>query len=128
MKALHTNKFDKGRRSPQEFHQQYAFPQNARCCACPNRPNIRAIVLCPFDEAQKRGMLPEGAMFNPAVMQTLVTIKEGNEPKPYLRLSVTYSCKSCQKEFEKALAKAPSWCIVELNHGPDPKNKVSIGA
>ena len=126
--TIHRKRFDEGRTTPQEYHRLHAFGPDARCAVCGGRPEIRAIVLAPFDEANKRGMLPEGAMFNPGVMQTMVTIKEGGVPKPYLRLSIAYSCKLHQREFERTCAKAPSWCIVEINRGPDPTNRVQVGA
>lgn len=91
-------------------------------------------MLCPLDEAVKRGMLPGGpaAIVDPraiaAIAPVLVAINENGEKKNYVRISMVYSCRSCQKELEKALAKAPSWCIVEINRGPDPTNRVSVGA
>jgi hypothetical protein len=89
---------------------------------------VRAIVLAPFDEANKRGMLPPGAAINPAVLQSIVPIKgSSGQPEPFVRLSIAYSCSRCQPEFEKALAKAPSWCIVELNRGPNPTERVQVG-
>jgi hypothetical protein len=80
---------------------------------------MRAIVMAPFDEAQKRGMVPQGTLVSPAIMQAIVPIKNSEgQPDPYVRLSVTHSCTQCSKDFQRALAKAPSWCIVEINEGP----------
>ncbi len=127
-KNLHLKRFDGGRRTPQQYHTEFAFSPNARCSSgCGRRPEVRAIVMCPFDEAVKRNMLPEGAMFNPEIMKLIVTVNEGGKPKPYVRISVTYACKSCQAEMEKAMAKGPSWCIVDIQRGPDPTNKVQVG-
>lgn len=122
----HLQKFDGGRRTPQEVHAQHAFPPNAKCSGCGGRPSVRGIVMAPFDEAQKRGFLPDG-FITPEVAQTIVQINEGGRPRPYIRISMAYSCRNCAKEMEKVLAKAPSWCIVEINRGPDPTNRVVTG-
>jgi len=45
----------------------------------------------------------------------------------YFRESITYSCTRCQKSFESALAKKPSWCVVDIERGPDVTNRVVFG-
>lgn len=127
-KNRHVKKFDNGRRTPQEYHQQFAFPPTAKCSApnCHRRPAVRAIVMAPFDEVSKRGMLPTGYILSPEIMKSIVMIKGQTGPEPYVRISVAYSCSSCQTQFEKALAKSPSWCIVEINKGPDPSNRIVV--
>jgi hypothetical protein len=130
-KTVHRRQFDGGRRSPQEFHAQFAFPPDAKCQGCQAKPSIRAIVMMPLDEAEKKGMIPKGAagapMVFPGVVPLLVPIKDGSSERYFLRVSMTYSCSRCQKDFEKSLAKAPSYCIVEINRGPDPTNRVVVG-
>ena len=132
-RSVHRKSFrSKYNRSPQEFHAQYAFPPDAKCQACQNKPSIRGIVMMPLDEAEKRGVIPPGAgrapLLFPDLAPALVPIHSGNgKPDFYLRISLVYSCRLCQKDFEKALAKAPSFCIVEINRGPDPTNRVTVG-
>ena len=112
------------------MHREFGFPPDARCKGCGKRPSIRAIMLAPVDEVMKRGMLPPG-IDRAAMHQIIVPIRENPTDKkgvPYARLSVTYSCDACSKELEKALAKAPSWMVVDIGRGPDHTNKVQIGA
>jgi len=120
----HVRKFDGGRRTPQEYHAEYGFPPSAKCAACGKRPSVRGIVLAPFDEACKRGMLPPSIVDPTAAMQALVMVKSGTEYTPHLRISTAYACSSCRGAFERVLAKAPSWCVVEVNRGPDPNNRI----
>lgn len=127
-RTIHRKKFDGGRRTAQQFHEEHAFPPGAACANCGKRPSVRAIVMAPFDEVQKRGMLPQGALINPSIMQAIVPIKDAQGlPTPYVRLSIAYACRTCQPAFERALAKAPSWCIVEINRGPNPTERVQVG-
>lgn len=85
--------------------------------------------MAPFDEVKKRGLLPAGELINPAILQSIVPIRGASgQPEPYVRITITYSCTRCQRDFERALAKHPSWVIVEINRGPDPTNRVSVGA
>jgi hypothetical protein len=43
---------------------------------------------------------------------------------PMVPVSMTGACALCQKAAEKEAAKAPSWCLVEIERGPDPTNKI----
>lgn len=124
-------KFAGGRMTPEEMHQKYAFPIGSKCL-CGRRPRFRAIVMMPFDEARKRMPgLDEIMQADPvAFMQQLVKIRENktdadHELKTYLRVSVTYSCHACRRDMDKALAKAPSWAIVEINEGPQNAKIIS---
>lgn len=130
-KVIHHKKFDGGRRSPQEYHAEFGFPPTAKCQGCQAKPSIRGIVMVPLDDAEKSGLVPVGAAAAPIafpdLQPVLVKIREGGAGKYYVRVSLTYSCTRCQKDFEKALAKAPSWAIVEINYGPDHTNRVTVG-
>jgi hypothetical protein len=88
---------------------------------------VRAIVLAPLEEAVKRGMVHPNTPHD-ALIPRVVPIQEtsAHKPKAYVRISCTYSCKKCQKDMEVALAKGPSWCIVEINRGPDPENRIIV--
>lgn len=127
----HMKKFAGGRMTPEEMHQKYAFPIGAKCL-CGRRPRYRAIVMMPLDEARKRMPgLDEIMNADPvAFMQQLVKIRENktdadHQLKTYLRVSVTYSCKACRGQMDRALAKAPSWAIVEINEGPENAKIIS---
>jgi hypothetical protein len=121
-------RFDGGNRTPQEYHRAHAFPPAAKCSGCGGPPAVRAVVLAPFDEVSQRGMLPHDELVNPSILQTVVPLKGADgQAVPHVRLSITYSCSRCRREFERALAKAPSWCFVDINEGPDPTNRVQVG-
>lgn len=108
-----------------------AFPPDAKCKGCNNlRPITRIIVLMPLDEMMKRDQeIQLMALTRPDVLAPfLVKIRESHgSTKTYFRVSVTYACKLCTRDAEKAAAKAPSWCIVEINRGPGPDKVISSG-
>lgn len=83
--------------------------------------------MAPYDEAHRRGLVPPGHVAGPEVLARTVMLN-GLDGKgtPHVRLSVTYSCKLCLRTFERQLAKAPSWCVVDLNDGPDPRERVQL--
>lgn len=77
-----------------------------------------------FKDALKQ--YPELADYEPNVLITLLVQLKGSDgkPEPHIRLGMTYSCKQCQPMFERALAKLPSWVLVELNRGPGPDKPI----
>ena len=90
---------------------------------------MRAIVMAPYDEAVKRRMVPPAHVAGPEIVKLMVALRGGDgQPVPHVRLSCTYSCRLCQRDFERALARGPSWCVVDIHRGPDPLNRVSVGA
>ena len=121
-----------GMLTPQEAHARWAFPSGAVCTGCGGRPSIRAIVLSPLDEAEKRGWVPPGSskapLTFPELAPVLQQIEDGGRHVWYIRLSRVYSCSRCQSALEKELARMPSWAIVEINRGPDPTNRIQVGA
>lgn len=80
----------------------------------------------PADEAEKRGLIPTGASkaphLYPAIQPIAVKLTDGW----YIRASVCYACRACAPTMERALAKGPSWAVVEINRGPDPTNRVAV--
>ena len=112
-----------------DFHRNHAFPPGAHCAVCTNRPAVRAIVMAPFDEVKKRRMLPEGQMSSLAIMSLLVQIKHPGTGtvEPFVRLSTTYACTHHVTELERAMARAPSWCIIEINKGPEAEKVIVSG-
>lgn len=110
----------------QTYHAQHAFPPHARC-VCGRPPVGRAIVMAPYDEAAKRLNLPPMFMAGPAVLERIVYLKGGDgRPAAHVNLSTVYCCEGCQSPFEKALAKTPSWAVVDLSYGPNPRRAISV--
>lgn len=121
-------KFMNGAISVQEYHITHAFPEDARCL-CAAKPAVRAIIMVPYDEALKRGMIPEGHEASNDLLGRMLLLKGADgRGEPHFRWSTVYSCRQCQPAFEKELAKAPSWAVVDINRGPDPSNRVTVGA
>lgn len=114
-------------KTPQEMHAEVAFPKSAKC-KCGRRPITRAITFAPFEDAAKHW--PELVGVDPnVVLQRVVQIKENptdKDGKPYVRLGVAYACESCTPAMETALAKLPSWVLVEINRGPTTKKVVGL--
>lgn len=119
-KTIHRKKLFGGRMTAEEVHQKYAFPMGAKCAGCGALPLIRAIVMMEMKEAMKNPVVEQIAVLSPeALLQHTVQIKTSDgSQKPYFRCSIVYSCKRCQRQMEKQLAKTPSHCIVEINRGP----------
>ena len=126
-KTIHIKKLQT---TPQELHREFGIDPKAKCAGCGGgRPVVWAIVLAPLKEARDRGMIPLN-MPQEALVNLVVPIQQSafHKPEPFVRLSKTFSCQACRKVFEKELAKAPSWCIVEIQEGPNPTNRVVVGA
>ena len=123
-------KFQNGDITPNDFYRKHGFPPSAKCQGCGAPPAVKATVLVEYKEAVKREMVPplvlDGAI-NEAVAKTIVNLRGPSGPVPHIRTSSTYACSLCRVLMEKALAKGPSWAIVEINEGPDPRNRVSVG-
>jgi len=122
----HIRKFANGQMTPEEYHSKFAFPPHAKCQACPSRPMTRVIILMEMKEARKNPLIDQWMLVDPASFMSNVVQIRGSDgkPTPYWRVSVVYACKACTPALEKQAAKAPSHCIVEINHGPDPKNRI----
>ena len=134
-KVRPVKKFMGGRYTPQEVHAAYAFPLNARCNGCGAPPTMRALLFIEAQEALKRGMLPDLTAFDAEttlsleekLIRTLIHFKGPSGPVAYFRFSITYSCPLCRHAMHKELAKVPSYMLVEINEGPDPKNRLVLG-
>ena len=118
-------------RTAQEFHREQGWPPGAKCAGCGARPAVRCIIMAPYDECVRRGMLPASVLnvsgeLNAALARVLVPLKEGDKPKPYLRVSVAYACTHHRRDLQREAAKAPSWCVVEFNEGPNPTERVQV--
>src|SRR5262249_32452072 len=109
-----------GRMSPSEAHARYAFPIHAKCEGCGARPSIRAVTMIPFKDAcADNPAIAAMLLAHPdSVMSNVVDLKGPDGlPRPHFRAGVAYSCRQCQASFERALAKLPSWVIVDINRG-----------
>jgi len=117
-RARHIRKLMGGAMSAREVHQKHAFPPGAKCQSCGRRPLLRAITLAPIDEAKR--YYPEiEALPSPDLFKILVPLDPGDgKPRPHVRLGVAYACRECGPTMERALAKLPSWVVVDINRGP----------
>lgn len=131
-----TRKFMGGLMTPREYHAAHAFPPGARCASCPRPPVVRAEVLAPLDEVRKRDADFEAishlALTNPEAAQRfhamLVPLKGGDGfPSPHVRISTVYACDACVPAMERALARGPSWVVVDIRRGPPPERLVTSG-
>jgi hypothetical protein len=126
-RTLNPQKFLNGTLTPQEFVAVNTFGMNK--CRCGNTPVVCATVFMPYVEACKRGYIPPGSELSPEIASVLIALRTGcnKEEEPHVRMSQAYSCRVCQPAFERALAKSPSWAVIDINRGPDPSNRVVVG-
>jgi hypothetical protein len=128
--VIHRKTFDNGNSTPEEYHSKYAFPLGARCAGCNADKGLllRAFTYVPLDEMKKRDPMFDAliAVKPEAALKLIVPLKGGDgKPYPHVRVSTTYACKRCVPELEKALAKSPSWAVVDISRGPGPSKIVS---
>ncbi len=125
-----------GRVTPREFHAANAFPPGAKCSGCTRRPTVRAEVLAPLDEVKRRDAdfeeVSQLALTNPEAANKffamLVPLKGSDgKPVPHVRISSAFACDACAPSLERALAKGPSWCVVDIRRGPAPERLVTSG-
>lgn len=118
-----------GTLTPQEFVAANTFGFTTRCNGCGGLPVVEAMVFVPYKEAVSRGMVPEGHEASREVIDATVMLRSGanGAQEPHVRLSKAYSCRLCQPAFERQLARAPSWAIVDINRGPNPTNQILVG-
>jgi len=115
-----------GRETAEEVHSSAAFPPGSKCAGCGKSRGLimRIIILAPVDEISKRD--PRFADMVEQCPQQFMEIVVRTKYGTMLRLSTTYACHACQRDAERAAAKAPSWCIVDINRGPG-KDKTIVG-
>jgi len=115
-----------GRETAEEVHSKHAFPPGSKCAGCQRSRGLimRIIILAPVDEISKRD--PFFARMVEECPQQFMEIIVRTKYGVMLRLSTTYACHACQRDAERAAAKAPSWCIVDINRGPG-KDKIVVG-
>jgi len=116
-------KFMDGQTTPQEVHRALAWG-GRKCDACRVSPAaIRVRVFAEYKEVLQRSpefVLKLAADHNGEV--PVVDFKQGK----YIRVSEAFACAGCRTDLEREAAKAPSWCCVEIDRGPE--DKVQVGA
>ena len=114
--------------TPQDFHKMYAFPPNARCSGCRTpKVAVRAIVYMPVVDAIKKGIIPQSATLDQIHAITL-QLNDNGTRKYFIRTTMAYACEQCAPAMERMLARdMPSSCVCDINRGPDPTNRVSVG-
>lgn len=123
-RPIHIKKFGQATgETPQEMHARLAW-RGRRCQVCSGPPVVRIKVLTPVSEMAP-GVLAAIAAADPEGKGRLPVIptKHGN----VLMTADVFACKLHQKGAERAAAKGPSFNIVEIDRGPDPTNKVTVG-
>jgi hypothetical protein len=125
-KHIHRKTLFGGRETAEEAHARLAFPRGA-ACVCRKPPTLSATVFAPYTDARK--LMPAVDQLPPEELAKLLVSFRDSEgkPKPFVRVSKVYSCGGCRVEFERALAKLPSWAVVEIDRGPT-KSKFMSGA
>lgn len=116
-------KFMDGEYTPQEVHRAIAWG-GRKCDACKvGVAAIRVRVFAEYKETLQRS--PEFVMNLAAQNNGALPVVDFKQGK-YIRVSEAFACEGCKADLEKEAAKAPSWCCVEIDRGPD--QKVQVGA
>lgn len=123
-KRIHgVKKFMDGEHTPQEIHRALAWG-GRKCDACKvGVAAIRVRVFAEYKECLQRS--PEFMLKLAAEHAGEVPVVDFKQGK-YVRVSEAFACEHCRSELERQAAKAPSWCCVEIDRGPD--EKVQVGA
>lgn len=117
----HIQKFAKGELTPRETH---IAALNKRCEQCGRPASVRLRVLVLLDELVQRSpeLVAQVMMTNPDGSCTVPTIP--TKYGPMVKVSDVGACDSCRSAAEKAAARCPSWCLVEISVPPEDKNPV----
>ena len=113
-------KFMDGMMSPQEVHRALAWG-GRKCDACGGPAAERIRVFAEYKEVLQRS--PEFVMKLAAEHNGEVPVVDFKSGK-FIRVSKAFACANCKGEAERQAAKAPSWCCVEIDRGPDEKMQV----
>jgi len=114
--------FKRGDATPQEVHRKLAFGGKG-CDVCSAPAAIRVRMFLPLADVLAKS--PEWAMKEAAKNEgklPLVDFKHGK----HVRVSQAYACERCRATLEREAAKAPSYCVVEIDEGPEPTAPVSV--
>lgn len=126
-KVVHHRKFMGGKETPQETHRKVVFA--GKKCPCGLPPATRAITFATVKDLRDKE--PE-RIISLAVEHNgqlpVVEFNTNGTPEKFIRLGVAFACDICKPAIEKAMARLPSWVLVEWDGGPDPRNKIQVGA
>lgn len=112
--TYHLKTFMGGQMTPKEAHIKYAFGGRA-CdkCGAPAEVCVRTF-----------GEIKEVSRRSPQFLMQLARDNDGQVPMvdftygKFVAMGRAYACKNCERELEVEAAKAPSWCLVEIDKGP----------
>lgn len=113
--VLHRSKLFNGQ-SAEDVHRSH-FPGNARC-KCGSRQVV----------VQARSFIPVADLIrdNPQLAMQLAAQNMGQLPVvdfrhgKHVRIGSVFACRDCKTDLERALARAPSYVVVEIDRGPGP--------
>lgn len=113
--------------SPQELHRALGFRKLCEQCGGP--PVVRLKAFMPLDEFVRRDPLMaamiEATSENgriPTVM--FYTNQSKTSMAPFVKYADICACEGHRKEAEQLAARLPSFCVVEIDRGPDPTQRV----
>ena len=119
------------RMTPDEV-EAMCMPPGARCVACSAPPCCTARVFAPLKDVADgmigRETLGKLLVENPDAFFELCWERAPGEV--WVRVTTTYSCRAHLHIMEKAAAKSPSWCMVDIDRGPEAAargNRVVVG-
>lgn len=114
----HRRRLFGGVRTADEVHRELGL--RGRCHVCGGPPAIRIRVFAPLDELVRRQpeFVAVVAANNPDAPGVVPTVPMGREGAPFVKLSDLCACDLCRADAERAAARGPSWCVVEIDRGP----------
>lgn len=120
-KPSHIQKFIRGELSARETH---IAALNKKCEQCGRPAVVRLRVLVLLDELIQRNpeMVAQIMLTSPTGSCTIPTIP--TKYGPMVKVSDIGACDQCRSTAEKAAAKCPSWCLVEISAPPEDRNPV----
>lgn len=116
------DKFMGGTITPEELHQELSFPIGARCQGCGGPPLVKYTSFA--DEAEMLKRDPNLLVCRTAEPEKYQSMRLVNRHGVFLRISMTYACRGCSKDADKAAAKHPDWVVVLIDRGPGPDKLV----
>lgn len=123
-KVIHLKKFMGGLLSPREAHRKFAFGGRG-CTECGQPAVIRIRTFGELTEVNKR---------SPQFLMLLAKENEGRVPVvdftygKFVKMGEAFACRDCAAKAEQAAAKAPSWCVVEIDKGPKDEMAMQVPA
>lgn len=119
-KIIHLKKFMGGLLTPKEAHRKYAFGGRG-CTECGQPAVVRIRTFGEVSEVNER---------SPQFLMQLAKANEGHVPivdftyGKFVRMGEAFACRDCASKLEQEAARAPSWCLVEIDRGP--KDEVAV--